>query len=104
MDAWSYIRTAHGSAAGVGSYPRSQHGSAAGCDPRQRSLRGGDPRESVQPTDREHLRDDLTVEKKQAVEEIERQIEMLKSSVDEHRATAAKLTKEITEHEEKAGS
>ena len=100
MDAWSHIHTARGRAAGVGSYLRSQHGSAAGCDPRQRSLRGGDPRESVQLTDREELRDDLTMKKKQAVEEIERQVEMLRSSVEEHRATAAKLTKEITEQEE----
>ena len=41
------------------------------------------------------------MKKKQAVEEIERQIEMLRSSVEEHRSTAAKLVKEITEQEEK---
>ena len=82
-------------------YPRFQHGSAAGCDPRQRSLRGGDPRESVQHTDRERLRDEYSEERQRAVEEINEQIKMLESKVDEHKATAAQLTRRIAEHEKK---
>merc|ERR1719235_12875 len=44
--------------------------------------------------------DDTTVEKKRAIEEANEQIEVLKADIEKYTATAAKLTKEIAEHEE----
>jgi antitoxin component HigA of HigAB toxin-antitoxin module len=44
--------------------------------------------------------DDTTVEKKRAIEEANEQIDVLKADIEKYTATAAKLTKEIAEHEE----
>merc|ERR1712118_545809 len=44
--------------------------------------------------------DDTTVEKKRAIEEATEQIEVLKADIEKYTATAAKLTKEIAEHDE----
>jgi len=44
--------------------------------------------------------DDTTVEKKRAIEEANEQIEVLKADIEKYTATAAKLTKEIAEHDE----
>merc|ERR1719471_229846 len=44
--------------------------------------------------------DDTTVEKKRAIEEANEQIEVLKADIEKYTATAAKLSKEIAEHEE----
>merc|ERR1719203_1805488 len=44
--------------------------------------------------------DDTTVEKKRAIEEANEQIGVLKADIEKYTATAAKLTKEIAEHEE----
>lgn len=44
--------------------------------------------------------DDTTVEKKRAIEEANEQIDVLKADIEKYTATAAKLTKEIAEHDE----
>jgi len=44
--------------------------------------------------------DDTTVEKKRAIDEANEQIEVLKADIEKYTATAAKLTKEIAEHDE----
>merc|ERR1712151_801731 len=44
--------------------------------------------------------DDTTVEKKRAIDEANEQIGVLKADIEKYTATAAKLTKEIAEHEE----
>merc|ERR1719471_380759 len=44
--------------------------------------------------------DDTTVEKKRAIEEANEQIDVLKADIEKYTATAAKLSKEIAEHEE----
>merc|ERR1719197_2418983 len=44
--------------------------------------------------------DDTTVEKKRAIAEANEQIGVLKADIEKYTATAAKLTKEIAEHEE----
>merc|ERR1719399_393489 len=44
--------------------------------------------------------DDTTVEKKRAIEEANEMIEVLKADIEKYTATAAKLTKEIAEHDE----
>jgi len=44
--------------------------------------------------------DDTTVEKKHAIEEANGKIDMLKADIEKYIATAAKLTKEIAEHDE----
>jgi hypothetical protein len=44
------------------------------------------------------------VEKQRAVEEINERIKWLESNVDEHKATAARLTEEIAEHEKKTSA
>merc|ERR1719215_1154081 len=44
--------------------------------------------------------DDTSVEKKRAIEEANEKIDMLKADIEKYTATAAKLTKEIAEHDE----
>merc|ERR1719305_2184041 len=44
--------------------------------------------------------DDTTVEKKRAIAEANEQIDVLKADIEKYTATAAKLSKEIAEHEE----
>jgi len=44
--------------------------------------------------------DDTTVEKKRAIDEANEQIDVLKADIEKYTATAAKLTKEIAEHDE----
>merc|ERR1719471_2679208 len=44
--------------------------------------------------------DDTTVEKKRAIDEANEQIDVLKADIEKYTATAAKLSKEIAEHEE----
>jgi len=44
--------------------------------------------------------DDTSVEKKRAIEEANGKIEMLKADIEKYTATAAKLTKEIADHDE----
>merc|ERR1719214_76466 len=44
--------------------------------------------------------DDTTVEKKRAIAEANEQIEVLKADIQKYTAKAAKLTKEIAEHDE----
>jgi len=44
--------------------------------------------------------DDTTVEKKRAIDEANEQIEVLKADIEKYTATAAKLTKEIAEHDD----
>jgi len=44
--------------------------------------------------------DDTTVEKKRAIEEANSKIDMLKADIEKYIATAARLTKEIAEHDE----
>merc|ERR1719236_196583 len=44
--------------------------------------------------------DDTTVEKKRAISEADEKIDMLKADIEKYTATAAKLTKEIAEHDE----
>merc|ERR1719201_993940 len=44
--------------------------------------------------------DDTTVEKKRAIAEANEQIGVLKADIEKYTATAAKMTKEIAEHEE----
>ena len=53
----------------------------------------------VQLTDHRQFCDDANVEKKRAVEEINEQLKALESDVEKYTTTAAKLTKEIAEHE-----
>merc|ERR1719476_1103956 len=56
--------------------------------------------EQVQIAAYKQFCDDTTVEKKRAIEEANEQIEILKADIEKYTATAAKLSKEIAEHEE----
>ena len=56
--------------------------------------------EQVQVAAYKQFCDDTTVEKKRAIEEANEQIDVLKADIEKYTATAAKLSKEIAEHEE----
>jgi len=56
--------------------------------------------EQVQFASYKQFCDDTTVEKKRAIEEANEQIDVLKADIEKYTATAAKMTKEIAEHEE----